>query len=305
MHVSVPAGLAIAAAHTDSDLEAMIAVRVAADPDRPPPRLENLRHNLSAQGLMYLVAWHDGEPVACGFVYPDVPETYAEAHVVVVPSARCGGIGSAMLQRAGAAARGADKAQLQGEVRADDATSRSYLERRGYSVVGGEQAVALHLETLEPPTPSPPEGIAIVSLEDRPDLVDALYIVGTEGAEDIPGFPGRPTYEQWRAFDIDRPTRPRKFFFIALAGDEPIGYTTLDDYGSDAFHGLTTVRRQWRGRGIATALKLTQIAAAKHAGFRRLVTASEERNEPMRNLNAKLGYTSEPTLSTVVMCGPA
>ena len=139
----------------------------------------------------------------------------------------------------------------------------------------------------------------------RPDLVDALYVVGAEGAEDIPGFPGRPTYEQWRATDVDRPTRLATFFFVALAGDEPIGYATLDDYGRDAFHGLTTVRRRWRRRGIATALKLTQIAAAKRAGFRRLVTASEERNEPIRNLNAKLGYTSDPSLSTVVMRGPA
>src|SRR5438034_7363621 len=42
---------------TDDDLAAMIAVRVASDPDRPPPRIENLRHMLSAEaGLVYVVA---------------------------------------------------------------------------------------------------------------------------------------------------------------------------------------------------------------------------------------------------------
>jgi methylmalonyl-CoA mutase N-terminal domain/subunit len=38
------------------------------------------------------------------------------------------------------------------------------------------------------------------------------------------------------------------------------------------------VRRVWRRRGIATALERTQVAAAKEAGFERLVTESEERN---------------------------
>jgi mycothiol synthase len=305
MHGSAPKGLAIAAVETDADLKAMIAVRTAADPDRPAPRLENLRHNLSAQkSLVYLVARLDGAPVACGFIYPDLPE-YAEAHLVVAPSARGRGIGSAVLREVGAVAQAAGKEVLQGEVREDDGASRAYLERRGYGVVGGEQAVALDLGTHETPSPPPPPGIRIVSLAERPDLVDALYPVGAEAAEDIPGQPARPTYEQWRATDIDRPTRDAKLFFIALNGDDPVGYAMLDDYGRDAFHGLTAVKRDWRRRGIATALKQAQIAAAKKAGFLRLVTASEERNTPMRNLNAKLGYKLEPSRSTVVLRGPA
>ena len=306
MHGSAPTGLAITAATNDADLEAMVTVRTTAAPDAPPPRIQNLRHNLSSQkDLVYLVARLDGESVACGFAYPDIPQAYAEAHLVVVPHARRRGIGSAMLGAVGAAARECGKESLQGEVREDDEASRAYLERRGYSIVGGEQAVALDLTALEPPAPSLPEGIRIVSLAERPDLVDALYPVGAEAAEDIPGSSGRPTYEQWRAIDIDRPTRDAKLFFIALAGDEPVGYAMLDEHGRDAFHGLTAVARLWRRRGVATALKQTQIAVAKQAGFRRLVTASEDRNLPMRSLNAKLGFLPEPSLSTVVLRGPA
>ena len=87
--------------------------------------------------------------------------------------------------------------------------------------------------------------------------------------------------------------------------DEPVGYAALDDFGHEAYNGLTAVRRAWRRRGIATALKRTQIAAAKRAGFRRLITGSEERNDAMRSLNAKLGYTPEPRLNTLVLRGPA
>ena len=305
MRATVPAGLAIAHVQTDRDLEAMIAVRTAADPDRPPPRIENLRHMLASEnGLVSLVARLDGEPVACGFVYPDVPE-YAEAHLVVVPDARRRGIGTAMLDEIGALARVANRNELQGEARESDEESRAYCERRGCRVVGGEKAVALDLAAIEAPVPAPPPGVEIVCRADRMDILDELYPVGADAAEDIPGHPARPTYEQWRAIDIDRPTRKPELFFIALAGDRPIGYATMDDLGKDAHHGLTAVARDWRRRGVATALKHAQIAKAKRAGFRRLVTSSEERNAPMRNLNAKLGYRPEPSLSTVVLRGPA
>jgi GNAT superfamily N-acetyltransferase len=305
MQSQAVSGLEIVRAQSDDDLEAMIDVRTAADHDRPPPRIENLRHNLAAEeGLVFLVARLAGEPVACGFMYPGLPE-FAEAHLVVKPDARRQGIGCAVLTEIGAEAQVAEKQELQGEVRENDKESRAFFERRGYRVVGAEKAVALDLETVEVPVPSPPEGIRIVTRAERPDLTEALYPVGADASEDIPGQPMRITYEQWRVMDIDRPTREARFFFIAVAGDEPVGYASLDNLGRDAFHGLTAVARAWRRRGIATALKQTQIAAAKRAGFRRLVTGSEERNAPMRTLNEKLGYRPEPSLSTVVVRGPA
>ncbi len=304
MQAQTVPGLQIVHAQSDRDLEAMIQVRVAEDRDRPPPRIENLRHNLAAEeGLVFFVRLENA-PVACGFMYPGFPE-FAEAHAVVKPAVRGRGIGSAVLAEIGAAARAEGKPELQGEVRESDERSRGFFDRRGYRVVGGEKAVALDLETIEAPVPEPPDGIRIVTRADRPDLTDMLYPVGADAAEDIPGQPMRPTYEQWRAFDIDRPTRVPEFFFIALAGDEPVGYGSLDDLGRDAYNGLTAVARTWRRRGIATALKQTQIAAAKRAGFRRLITGSEERNTPMRTLNEKLGYRPEPSLSTVVVRGPA
>ncbi len=75
-------------------------------------------------------------------------------------------------------------------------------------------------------------------------------------------------------------------------------------FGDEAHHGLTATRRDWRRRGVATALKHAEIAAAKRGRFRRLVTESEERNEPMRRLNEKLGFVPAPELSVLVMQGP-
>jgi GNAT superfamily N-acetyltransferase len=85
--------------------------------------------------------------------------------------------------------------------------------------------------------------------------------------------------------------------FVAFAGDEVVGYAKLSippEGGDIAYHDLAGVLRAWRGRGIAGALKRTQIAWAKQHGFRRLVTANEERNVPIRRLNERHGYVLEP-----------
>ena len=65
---------------------------------------------------------------------------------------------------------------------------------------------------------------------------------------------------------------------------------------------MTGVRRDRRGRGIAGALKRAQVAWAKREGFERLQTENERRNEPIRRLNARLGYREAP--GEVVMRGP-
>ena len=297
--------LMVARARTDADLEVMIAVRAAADPDRPPPRLENLRHNLVAnETLVYVIAQLGGEPAGCGFVDP-WPEDLARAHLVVVPALRQRGIGSVLLAELGRRAQVAGRLELEGEVVQSDVESQNYLERRGYRVVGGEKVVALDLVALEPEPAVVPVGVEIVALADHPEFAEALYAVGIEAAADIPGNPGDLSYEQWRGIELDRPTRRRDLLFVAIASGEPVGYVSMDEYGRDGYNGLTAVRRAWRRRGVATALKRTQIAAAKRAGFERLITGSEERNLPMRTLNAKLGYRPEPRRSTLTMRGPA
>jgi hypothetical protein len=149
----------------------MASVRAEANPDLPPPRLENLRHNLKSNpNLAYAVARLDGDPLGCGCVETSaIPIAQGD---VVVPRAR----------------------------------------RRGFTA--------------------------------------------------------------WRAQEIDRPTRRPDLSFLALARGEVVGYAVLDDFGADAFHGFTAVKREWRRRRIATALKRS------------------------------LGYRPEPSLSVVVLRGP-
>ena len=56
------------------------------------------------------------------------------------------------------------------------------------------------------------------------------------------------------------------------------------------------------GRGVARALKATQIGWAKARGYEALQTRNEERNAPIRHLNAEFGY--EPAVGRVYLRGP-
>jgi GNAT superfamily N-acetyltransferase len=294
--------LAIAPAETDTDLEAMIHVRRLVTPEARPT-VENLRFNLTANDrLVYLVARAGGEPVACAFFHP-LSELVA-CDIAVVPDHRRRGVGSAMLAELSARARAAGRAELQGEVKASDAESRAFLERRGFVRVGGEEAVVLELDAIDEAAFGPPPGLRIASRIEEPDRLEEMYAIGVQADEDIPGSTGVQTFEEWRANEIDKPSRRPELCFLALAGDEVVGYAALQVFGDQVHHGLTATRRDWRRRGVATALKQAEIAAAKRAGFRRLVTESEERNEPMRRLNLKLGFVPAPELSTVVMRRP-
>ena len=302
MHANELSQLAITPAETDADLEAMIHVRSLVSPEARPT-VVNLRHNLEAkEQLHYLVARAEGEPVACAFI--EAWGSVAMVDVAVVPAARRRGVGSAMLAEVSRHARGFGKDALQGEVKESDGESRAFLERRGFVRVGAEKALVLELATHEPASVDPPEGVRIATLVEEPDRLEEMYAVAVQGDEDIPGSTGGQPFEDWRAHEIDKPNRRPELMFLALAGDEVIGYAGLQAYDEQAFHGLTVTRRDWRRRGVATALKRAEIAAARQTGFERLLTESEERNEPMRRLNEKLGFVPAPEWSTVVMRGP-
>src|SRR5262249_13083026 len=133
-----------------------------------------------------------------------------------------------------------------------------------------------------------------------------IYEAGVEAARDIPGLDGKstPSFESWAAFEIERPSRDPELCLIALADGKVVGFASLDVFPDDVFHGLTAVAREWRGRGVGTALKQAQIAGAKERGFPPLLTESQHQNEPMRRLEQKLGFRPEPRPSTVGLRRP-
>src|ERR687888_192054 len=185
-----------------------------------------------------------------------------------------------------------------GEISIRTATSRPELE----AVLDVVRRVSG--ENVEDAAVEAPEGVEIVSLPERPDLAEGAWRVDGEASRDIPveGMTNRP-FEEWRALYLEGPSAVPEATLAAVADGEVVGYASLFAYpGGSAEHGLTAVLRPWRGRGIATALKRTQIAWAKRAGYTEIRTANDEANVAMRGINARLGYVAEP--ASLLLRGP-
>jgi GNAT superfamily N-acetyltransferase len=248
----------------------------------------------TAGGAVVLVGWHN-------------PREVAMARIGVLPEHRRGGVGTALYRAASAWAGGRDASELESQVRADDPDSLAWAERRGFRETSRNSMMVLDLADVEPPPADPPPGIEIVPWAGRPDLAAGMYEVAREAVADIPGNEDDEIgdFQTWLRRDMqgvgDRPEAT----FVALEGSRVVGFAKFSIGGDEnerAFHDLTGVLRAWRGRGIAAALKRTQIAWAKEQGFARLATFNEERNEPIRRLNARHGYRLEP--GSIVLRGP-
>ncbi len=110
---------------------------------------------------------------------------------------------------------------------------------------------------------------------------------------------------EFRARDVDRPGIRADGFWIALDGEEVAGYASVlvdPPRPTVGIHDMTAVRRAWRGRGIARALKQATIDWARDAGLEALETGNDTENAPMRAVNARLGYRPLPDI--VFMRGP-
>jgi GNAT superfamily N-acetyltransferase len=236
--------------------------------------------------------------VACCWPYREAADAPAlNAVLVVDPAERRRGVGSALYAALSEIAAAAGKTRLDVDVSDLDPDGGAFAEHRGFrEVIERNVMVALDLTRIEAPAIEPPPGIELVSYAARPDLARAVWEIAGEALPDIPsdGEPAVPgDLATFRLRHFEDATLPHDAFLIALAGDEAVGYATLRVRGSRptvGMHFMTAVRRAWRGRGIAGALKRAHVAWAKQAGLTALETGNEERNAPIRALNARFGY---------------
>jgi GNAT superfamily N-acetyltransferase len=254
------------------------------------------------------VAVLDREPAGSAFVaiLPQRP-TVGSALLTVLADRRHRGVGTALYRELSGWCAAHDVETIEAMVEADDEESLGYVQRRDFIEVERYPRRVLELGDMVPPAIAPPSGVEIVSWAERPSVARGIYAVAVEAYADVPGGEDEvmEPFEGWLAHDMqgsgDRPDAT----FVALAGDEVVGYAKFSLTAARpavAFHDMTGVKRAWRGRGIAAALKRAQIGWAKANGYERLETGNEVRNEPIRRLNASLGYRERS--GRVLMRGP-
>jgi mycothiol synthase len=283
-------GITIRLVHSDEDYEAWRQVRLAVVPNERVDSASALRAQVGPR-LEFLLAEMDGVLAGSGMVgRSDLggPGSGAVA-ARVLPGWRRRGIGTAMLAALAGRAAGMGFEQVSSNV--DDPGSVQFAERYGFREV--DRQVEQVRVIGDEPAPRVPDGVEIVTVSQRPELWRAAYqAVGVQAFQDMATIaPLDISLEQWERDWITDPDA----MFIALAGGEVIGCAGLlpdTDEPGRAEHALTVVRRDWRRRGVAAALKRVCLAWAASRGLDEVYTWTQRGNDDMRALNTHLGFTT-------------
>jgi mycothiol synthase len=281
---------------TDADREAWIRVRRVVIPDESAGTVAEHRARESEERLL-LLAEFDGELAGSGLAdRSDIAGRFGIAPRVL-PDFRRRGLGTALLRELAVHAGRFDVPEASADV-VDDG-SKAFAKRFGFretdrqveqvKVLGDEQPAEL------------PEGVEVVSVAERPELLEQAYPLACEGYADFATVaPVSISLADWLR---DEATLPGGSF-AALVGGEMVAYSGLvaHDNPGVAEDGLTVVRRDWRRRGLALALKRLELHWAAQNGVREVVTWTQRGNEGMRRLNELLGY--EYRAISLTMCAP-
>ena len=189
--------------------------------------------------------------------------------VYVHPEHRNAGIGKALLEWS--EARALERMPPGEEIRVGqvittgETGARRLLEKRGYEPVRTYWRMTMPLAD-SPPPPAWPEGVVVRTFDQERDT-RAVYAL----VQDAFGDNERHTaesFEEWQAFMIDRDAFEPGLWFIAESSGEIVGCVLCPNYEDEGWIRQLAVSRDWRRRGLGTAL-LRQAMSEFHRRGRR------------------------------------
>jgi RimJ/RimL family protein N-acetyltransferase len=174
------------------------------------------------------------------------------------------------------------------------------LESAGYEQEQHLYGVELDVQGWRDPGIQKVPGITIVSWSDLPDIEAnrlKLFELYYATDSDTPGIElwGQPGYEEWVPSIFNaRWFRPEGCLIAVAEDDSWVGLSLIGPLSEEDFTtDFTGVLQAHRGRGIALALKEAGVRWARQQGGLRMHTFNDDRNGPMRAINAKLGFKAK------------
>ncbi len=261
-------------------------------------------HAKGPEASLHLVAVNDetggivGQLQAVDCSVPAPSRRPGQCHFVleVTPEHRRRGIGRTLYAQAEAFARRRGAKLLYAAYReTEDAPAASFLAKRGFEPLERFYPSVLDLTVFDPTgfqgavDHVQSQGIRLVtyvSVGDSPEGRQKLYELeqlarSTQPFRDVEPYVPEP-YATW-----EQELLKRDFTTVFLAitdGDDWVGVVTgLEWY-------FTGVDPAWRGRGIATALKVQCLTEAKRRSLVHMETENHGENEAMLAVNRKLGF---------------
>ncbi|MCS6881504.1 MAG: GNAT family N-acetyltransferase [Oscillochloridaceae bacterium] len=300
---------------SEADYAAAVAVCNAAFPEYPESVEEWKEHDQRQPPHLKCRRWlAETEGEAVGFASYDQPETMYHPRLftffaAVRPERQGQGVGRALYATVTAALAPLDPLRIRAHCRSDYARSMRFLTERGFvedrrewesrlAVAGFDPApFAGHVERVLA------SGIRIVTLreliEGDPEHRRKLYDLDVTLARDVPSpepFTA-PSPESFERYVFENRDLLPEGFFVAIDGQRYVGLSALwksEKEPDTLYTGLTGVRREYRRRGIALALKLCAIEYARRHGIQTLKTWNESSNQGMLSINEALGFVKQP-----------
>jgi hypothetical protein len=189
-------------------------------------------------------------------------------------------------------------------IRSDETTLEQTAVSQGWELV--ETSNCLSIELAEAPVISVPLGIRFVSVSqmiaEGIDWMRPLYQATLEINRDIPTELDAEdvSFEQFEALFQNEQVCPRDRMFAAMAGDSIVAFLRYQPNSVDATRARVEfggTAREWRRKGVMTALKQFSHASLYRAGVRRLFTYNLGIN-PMVAINHQLGFQEHHRIST-------
>jgi mycothiol synthase len=196
--------------------------------------------------------------------------------------------------------RGAERLRTPFRLFRPDEPAIRFLAQRG---LDRELPILLDLTQFDPAphTRLLPEGLRLWSLAETGDTeVHRRKLYALDGLifQDIPThdvLPERPQFDEWNKRLEGPEFDAAAILFAENVAGEWVGLNILEfqEHTGVAWTGITGVRRDYRGQGVALALKLRGLEVAKARGCTLVLTENHEDNAAMRAINKKLGFTPD------------
>lgn len=303
----------------DEDFEAITEIARANFPDTPrsaqEARDQYQRFDETRYTREHIIAENpDGRVVGQGFFshvpwsfHPDKYNIYAAVH----PSVQRQGIGTALMRHLIGRAEERGATRLKSWAREDYPHAVRFLRHLGFEEHGRTFESWLDVGGVDLGRSAgyaeraAQAGAAITTLADElrrdPDCLPAVYqahaALDIGAPRDDPDLPTPPTFERFVADEMRHPRALLDAYFLAKVGDLYVGESMLRRSDADPgllWQQLTAVLPEYRGHGIATALKVRTVDYARGHGYREIRTFNSSRNGPMLAINGRLGFVRQP-----------
>jgi GNAT superfamily N-acetyltransferase len=208
--------------------------------------------------------------------------------VAVTATHRGKGIGSTLYDAALEHARSIGSRRLITSIYENDAGLR-FARARGFVEERSQQESALDPRVV---IENPVAGIDLRRVADvDPHLVHAVDEAATRdmpSAEQIDAIP----YDEWVDHVLEHPLFTAEGSVVALVDGAAaaVSFLVHDQKTRRAANMFTGTLREYRGRGLARAVKLGSIHWAAENGITSIVTTNDATNAPMLAVNRRLGY---------------